>query len=321
MTGEQGEEDERVTVVDAHCDSLTRAVNSNRSLENNTLHWDIERALNYDGFVQVLAVFQDPGRGKPTFNNAMRYIQEAAGIEGRSSCFRICRTYNDIEDGLRNRKVCGILAVEGGEALEGREENLHAFFDAGVRIITLTWNYANELGDGAETQYNGGLTAFGRRIVKLMQEKGMIVDISHADVKTFEDCISISTKPVIASHSNARNICDHPRNLYDWQITEIKRTGGVVGINLYTEFINNSSKADIVSVIRHIEHICATAGEDTVGIGADFDGMERLPEKISGVEDLYVIFNELARLNYPDRTIEKIAGGNFLRVFRDVLAE
>lgn len=310
-----------MTVVDAHCDSLTRAVDNGKSLVNNSFHWDIERASEYDGFVQVLAVFQDPDEGRPGFKKAMRYIQEARKTEEENSCFKICTSYGDIEEGLKNNKVCGILSLEGGEALEGKIENLNEFFNAGVRLITLTWNYANELGDGAQTQHNGGLTAFGKNVVRQMQEKGMIVDISHADVKTFEDCMSISTKPVIASHSNARKICDHPRNLYDWQIMDIKRSGGVIGINFYTEFVNNSLKADISSLVRHIEHMCGLAGEDVVGIGADFDGMSSLPGNIRGVEDLYLLFNELAKLNYSDETIKKIAGGNFLRVFREVLAK
>lgn len=309
-----------MTVVDAHCDTLTRTVDNKKSLFSNPFHWDIKRALKYNGFVQVLAVFQNPEKGKPSFDKAVKYIREAEMTERRNACFKICRNFADIESGLKNRKVCGILSLEGGDALEGRMENLDDFYNAGVRLITLTWNYANELGDGAETQRNGGLTEFGKEIVVSMQKKGMIVDISHADVKTFEDCLNISRKPVIASHSNARSICDHPRNLYDWQITGIKKTGGVVGINFYTEFINKDKRADIKSLIRHIEHICETAGEDTVGIGADFDGMETLPDQISGVEDLYLLFNELAKLNYPESTIEKIAGGNFLRVFRDVLA-
>lgn len=308
-------------IVDAHCDSLTRAVNYNKSLISNSFHWDIKRALEYDGFVQVLAVFQNPDSGKPTFNNALRYIQEAYKIESRNSFFKICKTYSDINEGIKNKKVCGILSLEGGEALEGKIENLDEFYNAGVRLITLTWNYPNELGDGANTQHNCGLTAFGKKVVKLMQEKGMIVDISHADVRTFEDCMAISTKPVIASHSNARSICDHPRNLYDWQINEVKKSGGVVGVNLYTQFINNGLKADISELVRHIEHICEVAGEDTVGIGADFDGMASLPEPINGIQDLHLLFNELAKLNYPDRVIEKIAGGNFLRVFHDVLAK
>lgn len=308
-------------IVDAHCDSLTRAVNNKKSLIRNSFHWDIKRALEYNGFIQVLAVFQNPDFKKPTFEDAIRYINEAGKIESQNSFFKICKNYNDIQDGLKNKQVCGILSIEGGEALEGKVENLDKFYNAGVRIITLTWNYANELGDGASTQNNGGLTYFGRQIVRLMQQKGMIVDISHSDVKTFEDCMSISTKPVIASHSNSRKVCDNPRNLYDWQIVEIKRTGGVIGINFYTEFINNSAKESITSLIRHIEHICEIAGEDWVGIGADFDGMDTLPDQIKGVEDLYTLFNELAKLNYSDTAIQKISGGNFLRVFREVVVK
>ncbi|ANX01962.1 M19 family membrane dipeptidase [Thermoclostridium stercorarium subsp. leptospartum DSM 9219] len=309
-----------MTVVDAHCDSLTRAVNSKKSLVRNDLHWDMERALKYDGFVQVLAVFQNPDRRKPSFDNAMKYIREAERIERQTCFFKLCRSFEDIKNGIEDKKVCGLLGIEGGEALEGKLENLDEFYNAGVRIMTLTWNYANELGDGAEIQRNGGLTEFGRKVVKLMQEKGMIVDISHADIKTFEDCMSISTRPVIASHSNARAVCDHPRNLYDWQIMEIKRTGGVVGINFYAQFINNSKKAGVTSLIRHIEHICEIAGDGAVGIGADFDGMDALPAGIRGVEDLDIVFNELAKLNYSDTAIQKIAGGNFLRVFSDVLS-
>jgi len=308
-----------VIIVDAHCDTLTKVVDNKKSLISNCYHWDINRARKYEGFVQVLAVFQDPGREKPSFRKAMRYIHEAESMERQYPFLKICRNYREIETGLMEKKVCGLLALEGGDALEGKTENLDEFYNAGIRLITLTWNYANELGDGAEIQRNGGLTAFGKDVVKLMQGKGMIVDISHADLKTFEDCMSISTKPVIASHSNARYVCDHPRNLYDWQIKEIKKTGGVVGVNFYTKFINNSFKAGISSLVRHIEHVCEVAGDDTVGLGADFDGMESLPDEIKGVEDLYLVFNELAKLNYSEESIGKIAGGNFLRVFRDVL--
>lgn len=306
-------------VVDAHCDSLTKIVNNNKSLISNSYHWDVSRALQYEGFVQVMAVFQDPDEKRPTFRDALMYIKQAKRIEAQNSTLKLCNTNNDIEEGLKAKKVCCLLSIEGGESLEGKIENLNAFYDAGVRLITLTWNYANELGDGAQTQHNGGLTQFGLETIKIMQQKGMIVDISHSDEKTFEDCINACTSPIIASHSNARTVCEHPRNLYDWQIRAIKETGGVVGINFYTEFINNSESACISDLVRHIEHICEVADEQTVGIGADFDGISSLPDSINGVEHLYLVFNELAKLNYTEETIKMIAGGNFARVFREVL--
>lgn len=308
-------------IADAHCDTLTKAVNMGVSLIENSFHWDVARAMQYDGFVQVLAVFQDPHKAKPTFRQAMAYIREAGKFEKRSPQLRLCRDYRDIENGIRDKKVCGILSLEGGDCLEGRLENLKAFYEAGVRMMTLTWNNANELGDGAEEARNGGLTPFGRDVVGWMQNHGMIADISHADEKTFWDCIAISRGPVIASHSNAMKIHSHTRNLRDEQLRAISESGGVIGVNFYTSFIGPPGKSGMTELIRHIEHILAMAGEDAVGIGADFDGMESLPEPIKGVQSMELLFNALARMNYPDALINKIAGGNFLRVFRNVLGQ
>lgn len=306
-------------IVDGHCDTLTKSIDTGESLLHNPFHWDIQRARHYDGFVQILAVFQDPESSRPTFKRALDYIQEAEKIENRTSWLKLCRSFQDIEKGQKENKVCGLLAIEGGDALEGSMDNLIALHRSGVRCITLTWNYANELGDGAKQSLNGGLTPFGQEVVRWMQNHGMLVDISHADEKTFWDCIEACNQPVIASHSNARAVYDHPRNLWDDQLKAISTSKGVVGINFYTRFIGPAGKTDITGLIRHIEHICGIAGEDTVGLGADFDGMNTLPEPIKGVESLDLLFNELARLNFSENTIKKLAGGNFLRVFRDGL--
>lgn len=308
-------------IIDAHCDTLTKTVDTGLSLISNPFHWDITRALQYKGFLQVLAVFQDPDIVKPTFDHAMHYIREAEEVQKQDSRFKLCRNYQDIEDGIREKKVCGLLSLEGGDCLEGKLDSLVAFYNAGVRLITLTWNYANELGDGAQQARNGGLTSFGRKAVRWMQDNGMIVDISHADEKTFWDCMEISNRPVIASHSNARALYDHPRNLRDEQLQAIAKAQGVIGVNFYTAFIGPSGKTDMAALIRHIEYIAATAGEDAVGLGADFDGMESLPDQIEGVQSLNNLFNALARLNYSDQTLRKIAGGNFLTVFRNGLGQ
>jgi membrane dipeptidase len=306
-------------IVDAHCDTLTKAVDAGMSLTDNPLHWDITRAGQYDGFVQVLAIFQGMDKVKPDFNRAMLYIEEAKKYQKRYPFFSLCNTYSDIEKGLKEKKVCGLLSIEGGDVLKGEIQNLIAFYNAGIRCITLTWNNANELGDGALEQLNRGLTPFGREVVQWMENNGVIVDISHSSEKTFWDCIDAYSGPIIASHSNARAVYDHPRNLWDEQLLAISRARGVIGINFFTEFITEPDKSDLAALIRHIEHIAGVAGEDAVGLGADFDGMQSLPEPIVGVQSLNILFNELARLNYTDRTITKIAGGNFLRVFREVL--
>lgn len=308
-------------IFDAHCDTLTRAVNEGQNLSVNTFHWDITRALQYSGFVQVLAVWQDPAKMKPAFNRAMRYIRAAESFEHEDAHFKLCRSTAELESGLKERKVCGVLALEGGECLEGKMENLKSFYQAGVRVITLTWNHANALGDGAEEPQDRGLTPFGRDVVEWMQHSGMIIDLSHAGEKTFWDCIDMAERPVIASHSNAKTTHDHPRNLSDEQLQAIAKTGGVVGINFYTKFIGHPGKAGLADLIKHIEHMLEKAGEDAVGLGADFDGMYSLPAPIIGVESLDALFNALACMNYPDKLIGKIAGFNFLRVFRHVLEQ
>ena len=305
-------------IVDAHCDTLTKAADMGTSLAVNSFHWDINRAKRHAGFIQVLAVFQDPDKVKPTFSRAMAYIREAEKEEEHNPSFRVCRSFPELEDGIRNKQVCGLLSLEGGDCLEGKQENLEAFYKAGVRLITLTWNYANQLGTGVEADHSSGLTSFGRDTVRWMQDNGMLVDISHADEKTFWDCMEISKKPVIASHSNARAVYDHPRNLWDEQLRAISKNHGVIGVNFYTQFIGETGKADLYALIRHIEHIASVAGEDALGLGADFDGMESLPEPIDGVQSLDSLFNMLARMNYSERTIAKIAGVNFLNVFRYV---
>lgn len=308
-----------MVIVDAHCDTLTKAVNNNTDIFENNYHWDIKRALKYDGFVQFMAVFQDPDILKPTFERALNYIEKAESFEKEYPQFKICRSYNDIMHYLKLKKVCALLTIEGGDVLHGRTENLKALYDKGIRCITLTWNYANELGDGVKEAKHGGLTPFGCEIVRLMQDLGMIIDVSHADEKTFRDIIDIAGKPIIASHSNAWAVHKEPRNLKDDQLKAISGTGGVIGVNFYTKFIDRPGRVDSDSLIHHIEHICEVAGEDAVGLGADFDGMESLPADVKGVESLDIIFNRLARMNYPETVIRKIAGDNFLRVISEIL--
>ncbi len=308
-------------IFDAHCDTLTRAVNEGKSLSVNPLHWDVARAGRYDGFVQVLAIWQDPDKVIPSFDGAMRYILAAEKFEREDRRLKLCRNVSELEGGLQEKKVCAFLAVEGGECLEGKIENLKLFYRAGVRVLTLTWNHTNGLGDGADEPGNRGLTPFGREVVQWMQQNGMVVDISHAGERTFYDCIDIARKPIIASHSNAKRIHDHPRNLRDEQILAIAKTGGVIGMNFYTKFIGPPGKAELSALIPHMEHILGIAGEDSAGLGADFDGMYSLPYPILGVENLYSLFNTLARMNYSDEILEKIASGNFLRIFGNALEQ
>jgi membrane dipeptidase len=203
--------------------------------------------------------------------------------------------------------------------LEGNIKNLDCFYNLGVRSICLTWNHKNEIASGNGAEVDTGLTPFGVEVVSKMDEMGMIIDLSHISEKSYYDVLAISKKPVICSHSNAKKICNHKRNLTDDQLVSLKRIEGVTGINFYPTFLNNDETASVKDIINHIEYISGLIGIDYIGIGADFDGVDSLPEGISGVQDLEKVFNELLKLNYSEENVKKIAGKNFLRVIKTCL--
>ena len=225
-----------------------------------------------------------------------------------------CETGSDIENALKQGKCAAVLSVEGGEVLEGRIENLRILSRLGVRAMTLTWNYSNELCDGVGEVRGAGLTEFGKKVVSEMNRLGMIIDVSHISVKGFWDVIETSRCPIAATHSNAYALKAHPRNLSDEQIKAIIENGGVIGASIYPEFVSDGV-CRAADIIRHIEHILALGGEENVGFGSDFDGIDRTPDDIRGAEEMYRLIDEMLRLGYSETVIKKITAENFLRLF------
>ncbi len=320
-------------IFDAHCDTITAAMEKGRGIMANDLHCDIDRMKKYGGFVQVFAVFPYwsitcpyTGRKVQTVSRE-QVLRRTLGIidfyysqiNENNDHITHCNSFGDIEAALAGGKIASLLSIEGGETLQGSLSNLRIFYRLGVRSMCLTWNYRNELADGADENITGGgLSNFGREVVAEMNRLGMLVDVSHLSDRGFWDVIEISSDPVIASHSNSRKVCGHRRNLTDEQILALKQKGGVMGINLCEDFLNPSGRATLADVIKHIEHVAGLAGEDFLGLGADFDGIDTTPEGVGGVHDIGKIFNELLKLNYSEEFIRKFAGLNFLRVFQKV---
>lgn len=308
-------------ILDAHCDTITKIMDLNENILKNNYHLDIERMKKYNSFIQFFAAFIDPERSMSyPMRRALKIIDkfyEQMGLFKNEVTH--CCNYEEIIRTLDNKKIAAFLTIEGGDCLEGELSALRMFYRLGVRSIVLTWNHRNEIADGvAESITGGGLTTFGREVVKEMNNLGMLVDISHISERGFWDVIELSNSPIIASHSNAKELCRHRRNLTNQQIMAIKNNNGVIGINLYPSFLSDSGNACLKDVIAHIEHIVGLAGEENIGLGADFDGIETTPEDISGVQDIEVIFNELLKLNYSQSFIGKFAGQNFLRVIKKV---
>lgn len=204
-------------------------------------------------------------------------------------------------------------------------ELLSQYKDLGIKAITLTWNYSNNLGEGASKIYNdkketpssGGLTELGKKVVGEMNRLGMIVDVSHIDEGTFWDVINVSKSPIIASHSGIDNIKSHNRNLTDKQLKALADNGGVIGIVFYPDFLSDSDDVYVSNIVDHIDYAVDLIGIEHVGLGSDFDGATT-PKDMKDSSDMYKIKDELKNRDYSDKDIDKILSRNMLRVIKEV---
>lgn len=308
-----------ISLVDAHCDTLTEIFLKKEELIKNSGHISIEKLLKFDTPVQFFAIWLKKEYYDRAFSNTLKIIDFFyEQVYKYNDLINSAFNYDDIVSNKESRRISAILAIEGGEALEGKISNVEIFYELGVRSITLTWNYKNHLGDGVGVLDGHGLTDFGKEVVRKMNQFGMIVDVSHLNEKGFWDVYDISKKPFIASHSNAKSICDNKRNLNDEQIKAIAEKNGVIGINLYKDFVKEKGNANIDNVLFHIDHIVNLVGENHIGFGCDFDGIDKGVDGIDNVTDIMKIY-DLLNLSYGKKIAIKIMSGNFLRVIKDVL--
>lgn len=305
--------------VDCHCDTITTCMKLNKSMIKNDIHLDFERLKKYNSPIQVFAVWLEKDYIKNAYENTINAI-DFFNLEIKKYSVNVGNVfnYNNILNNIRNNKISAVLAIEGGESLEGNIENLYKFYNYGVRMITLTWNNKNELGYGAKLNVNKGLTEFGKNVVIQMNKLGMIVDVSHLNERGFWDVFEISNKPFIASHSNVYNLCNTKRNLTDEQIKAIYEKNGIIGINFYPWFLSDDGKADINTVVKHIDYILNMIGDDNIGLGTDFDGIDITPSKLENVLCLSSLYDVLIKL-YGNNVTEKIMYGNFLKLFKQIL--
>ena len=212
-----------------------------------------------------------------------------------------------------------MLGIENGIALDGHLERLQHFKDRGIVYMTLCHNGDNDICDSASRSNNthGGVSAFGQQVIREMNRLGILVDMSHAGEKSFYDALDISSVPIVCSHSSCRALCDHPRNLTDDQLRALAAKGGVAQITIYPGFLRRDSQATILDVMAHLEHAIQVVGIDHVGLGTDFDGDGGVPGLASSSELLNFTRQLLAR-RYSEADIQKIWGGNFLRVMQEI---
>ncbi len=296
------------TFADLHCDTITTSYERNQNFFKNNLHIDIERLNKFKYPTQVFAIWLSKKYYKNAFEmtNKMidffeRQIEENKNYISKVKCF------DDID---KNNKINALLSIEGGESIENNIDNLYHFFERGVRILTLCWNYENNIGFGAFTKSTQGLKPFGKDVVKVMNNINMIIDVSHLNEAGFWDLYKMSKKPFIATHSNAYSICNHFRNLKDDQLKAIKECGGVVGINLYPKFLTSSKKATEEDIFKHIDYMANIIGIDKICLGSDFDGIEDTPTNVEDVSKYESLFYKIEKI-YGKDILEKIAYKNF----------
>jgi membrane dipeptidase len=352
-------------VFDAHADSLQRALDLDHDLgERGAGQLDLWRGQAAGLGALVFVAWVDPKYVEAEMHGASARAKALLGAfqtlaERRPDRLRAVRAAQDLALARDARVVAGIPGIEGGHAIEESLERLEEFFELGVRVLTLVWNnhlsWIRSCQDGAGAGVPAGLSEFGRRVVQRMNERGMVVDLSHAGKRSFLDALDASSKPVIASHSGCATLHGHPRNLDEEQLRALAKNGGVVGIAFCTAFLDEGARAaertlrqqpayqaiggkndtersllqgefmqrelpglTAERVVDHIAHAVYTAGIDHVGLGSDYDGIERVP---LGLEDAnYALIAELMeRRGFYEAEIRKVLGENLQRVFTQAL--
>lgn len=231
---------------------------------------------------------------------------------------RIIKSKTDLETYLQEREktpniTAGFLGIEGAHALDGKLSNVDVLFDAGFRMMAPTHFYDNEVGGSAHGLEKPGLTDLGKEMIKKMEAKNMIVDLAHASSKTIDDALSITTKPVVVSHTGVKGTCNNSRNLSDEQIKKIAQTRGVIGIGYWDTAVCGKDAKSIVKAIRYVVDL---VGVDYVGLGSDFDGAVIVPFDTTGIVQ---ITDALLEDGFTEEEIRKIMGGNLLRVLKENL--
>lgn len=293
---------------DLHCDTIGESYLQNVPLYRNDLNISLERASMLDGYVQAFACWiPDRLRGRAArdrFNHVYaRLLQQTAKNPGRSL---FCRGAIQMDEALQTGRTACFFTVEGSAALGGDLDAVAEFKKLGVSVMTLTWNGTCEAGDGCGVSDAKGLTLFGRKLVRLLEQHRIIVDVSHLSDRGFDDVATLAEQPFVATHSNSRSVCPHRRNLTDMQFSEIVRRGGLVGLNFYPSFISKNQPVSFQKILPHIEHFLSLGGENVLAIGADFDGavtpanaggelLDPLPYDLPGIQGIPALYRFLLR--------------------------
>lgn len=347
-------------IIDMHCDTVSEIRRRSGKkgeacgLRENALHIDARRLRENGYLLQCFALFVSlrgcgaiqgetaQGQEERQPDKAWAEVQELYRVyrqemENCADLLHPVEKAGDLEQCRQTGKVGALLTVEEGGVCGGNPARLEKLYDMGVRMLTLTWNFPNELGwpninaldpgrgYGSLFQADAerGLTETGRDFVSRMEELGMLADVSHLSDRGFWDVVEISRRPFVASHSNARAVCPCVRNLTDGMIRALAQRGGVMGLNFCADFLRTVQEGEhnpgrLEDIVAHARHICKVGGEDCLGLGSDFDGIDT-NEELPGAQAMGDLWEALRRGGFTERQLDKIFQDNVLRVLGGVL--
>lgn len=309
-------------IFDTHCDALLKLQRAKRNALFNGELLDFQHSKELDtNFerlqaggvkVQFFAVFIHPDfPSDEKWQHALEQINLFySEILGKNPLMKHIKTWQDI-DSLKSDEIGAVLTLEGADAFGNDLMKLRQLYRLGVLSIGLTWNNANLCADGVGDPRGAGLTVLGKRVVGLNNEHHVFTDVSHLSLNGFWDVMELAKYP-IASHSNARSLCDHPRNLNDEQIKAMFNKNGMIDVVFCPQFINkDSEQATISDLIRHVDHFCSLGGIKNIGIGSDFDGISAYITDLNNASEFPNLINELQK-HYSEAEVEGFAYRNFL---------
>ena len=324
-----------IPYFDAHCDTVYRCLETGETsaldygdsreeqcryyaasahLRRNGGHIDLERSRQFSRCAQFFALFHDaaeaPADGmwaqcRRMYDFFLREMEDNADI------VRYCRTGREVDEAAAAGKTAALLSMEGADLIDCDVHKVETVAQWGVRLLNPVWNRANVLSGTNAEEPERGLSAEGRDFIHALEEYGIYPDVSHLSDAGFWDLVHIARRPIVASHSNARVVCPHRRNLTDDQFRAIRDSGGVVGLNLYLHFVGQPT---MDALVAHVEHFLALDGEKTLCLGGDLDGCEALAAGMAGMQDVPKLYEALKARGYGDALLEDIFWNNLRRL-------
>lgn len=321
-------------VVDMHCDTILRLYDEGGCLSKNDFNIDLKKMVKGDYLLQNFAMFVNLSDHLDPLTKAQRLIDlYYTELEKSPELIKPVYSYEDILNNQKNGLMSAMLTLEEGAVVNNDLAILRNYYRLGVRMITLTWNHPNGIGypnlistkefkDLYHLNTEDGLTDFGIAYVKEMERLGIIIDVSHLSDAGFYDVLKYTTKPFVASHSNARSVCGVARNMSDDMIKQLAKRNGVMGINFCGDFLKPSSnggmRSCIEDMVKHILYIKELVGIDYVGLGSDFDGIDQNLE-LADASMMPQLAAALQEAGFSENEIEKVFYKNVLRVYSQIL--